>query len=314
MIGTDLDLAARLLREGKLVAVPTETVYGLAANALNPAAVAEIYEVKQRPSFNPLIVHCASVDEAKKYVSNFPEIAEKLADKFWPGPLSLLLPKSELVPDIVTAGLPNVVVRVPSHPILRELLNKLDFPLAAPSANPFKQISPTKAEHVEQHLGDKIPYILDGGSSEHGLESTILSLVNSPPVLLRHGAITQEEIDGITGSLNSAIENDKNPQAPGQLKQHYSSNKPLRIYRDLAEELQRFKDKKVSVLHFGPNELQGDFNYQLSETKDFKEAAANLFKYMHIADADKSDLILAPRVPEKGIGKAINDRLGRAEH
>ncbi|MFB1012218.1 MAG: L-threonylcarbamoyladenylate synthase, partial [Bacteroidia bacterium] len=172
MIGEDLLKASEILKRGELVAIPTETVYGLAANALNPNAVAKIYEAKERPSFNPLIVHVASIKEAKKYVKEFPEIAEQIAEAFWPGSISLLLPKHSIIPDLTTAGLPNVVIRVPNHPLTLELLESLDFPLAAPSANLSNTVSPTTAEHVQLGLGSKIEYILDGGKSAIGVEST----------------------------------------------------------------------------------------------------------------------------------------------
>ena len=199
MIGSDLAKAAELLSEGKLVAIPTETVYGLAANALSPSAVSTIYEVKNRPHFNPLILHISKIDEASKYVTDIPSSALKLMKAFWPGSLSILLPKNECVPDIITAGSPYVVLRVPNHPLTLELLRSLDFPLAAPSANKSNSVSPTRPEDVLEELQDGAPYILDGGECTIGLESTIVKIVDDKVVILREGGISREDILTKTG-------------------------------------------------------------------------------------------------------------------
>ncbi|MBT8326564.1 MAG: threonylcarbamoyl-AMP synthase [Bacteroidia bacterium] len=312
MIGTDVSVAARLLSEGEVVAIPTETVYGLAANALNPEAIAKIYSVKNRPTFNPLILHVKSIDEAKKYVKNFNTTAQCLAEKFWPGPLSILLQKNNLVPDVVTAGLPNVVLRVPKNTKSLELLNALNFPLAAPSANISNTVSPTSAQRVEQNLGNRIPYILDGGPAEVGLESTIVSLLNDEVVILREGGITKEELEEVLG-MTVTYSSSKEISSPGQLKKHYATHKPLYIVKDLEKALQDFKNKKVSALLFTENDSLDCFNtYQLSRNNNLSEAANNLFEMMNRADEDDSDVILVEEAKNTGIGRAINDRLRRA--
>lgn len=193
-IGKDIETAVALLENNKVIAIPTETVYGLAGNALNPCVVNKIYEIKKRPLTNPLIIHLHDTIHINKYVKNIPAIAKKLAEHFWPGALTLLLPKNHLIPDIVTAGLPHVAIRIPSHPTTIKLLRQLDFPLAAPSANPFGYISPTTAEHVKKQLFGKIFYILDGGPCTLGLESTIVGFDNDTPVIYRVGSISPEAI------------------------------------------------------------------------------------------------------------------------
>ena len=215
--GKNYKRAARLLAGGKLVAIPTETVYGLAANALDEYAVEQIFVTKGRPHFNPLIIHIGAKQELSKYVTEVPEMAQRLIDAFWPGPLTLLLPKKEIVPDLITASLPRVAVRMPNHPLTLQLLQSLDFPLAAPSANPFCYISPTRAVHVEQQIGEKIPYILDGGACEQGLESTIVGFEKGLPVVYRLGAITPEAIEAVAGQIKIHQKVSVQPVGPGML-------------------------------------------------------------------------------------------------
>src|SRR5688572_19362754 len=227
--GTDISLARQLLLNNELVAIPTETVYGLAANGLNADAVLKIYETKNRPSFNPLILHVADIEHAKALVEEFPPLAIKLAAKFWPGPLTLVLKKKSNVPDIVSAGLDSIGIRVPDHPLTLELLKSLDFPLAAPSANPSGYVSPTTPQHVQQQLGDKIKYILDGGSCIVGIESTILKVIDNEVTVLRLGGIELEKITaaiGTSGRLRQASE--KNSiEAPGMTDSHYAPRKKV---------------------------------------------------------------------------------------
>lgn len=222
-IGTDIELAAGLLRSGKPVGMPTETVYGLAANGLNPDAVAQIFEIKNRPFFDPLILHVASIELAKQFTHSWSPEAEKLANHFWPGPLTLVLPKNPNVPDIVSSGNPTVAIRIPNHPVALSLLNAVEFPVAAPSANPFGYVSPTTSTHVFNQLGNKIPYILEGGPCNNGLESTIIAcLPNEKPKILRLGSLSINDIISVIGTVDESLTQNSNPSAPGQLDQHYS--------------------------------------------------------------------------------------------
>jgi len=310
VIGEDVVKASEILRKGELVAIPTETVYGLAANALDPSAVAKIYEAKERPSFNPLIVHVASIKEAKKYVTEFPKIAEQIAEAFWPGSISLLLPKNSIIPDLTTAGLPNVVIRVPNHPLTLELLNRLDFPLAAPSANISNTVSPTTAKHVQLGLGNKLEYILDGGKSTIGLESTILALEQENLVILREGGVSREDILAKTGIRISSSSSENN-QSPGNFKKHYSTSKPLYIVQDINRYIHRNPSGRYSALLFEEKSVLCT-SYLLSKSYSMAEIANNLFDFMRRADIDSSDYILIEPIKEIGIGRAIADRIARA--
>lgn len=314
LMGTDIHLAASLLQAAELVAIPTETVYGLAGNALDDNAVRKIYAVKERPAHNPLILHIAGKSELAKYVSGWPAVAEQLMDRFWPGPLTLLLSKKPLVPDTVTAGSPRVAVRVPAHPLTLELLKILPFPLAAPSANPFGYISPTTPEHVQAQIGDKIPYILDGGPCQQGVESTIIGFEGDEPVLYRYGALPPEDIEAITGSLSIYIRDEQAPQAPGMLLKHYAPHTPFVLTDDLESALPKFAGKKVGLLLFSEMPVNtGSFMYELlSANADLKEAASHLYAAMHRLDNAGLDMIIAEKFPDTGLGKAINDRLLRA--
>lgn len=310
MIGTDVARAAQLLGDGKLVAIPTETVYGLAANALDPEAVAEIYHVKNRPEFNPLILHISSAADAAKYVTDIPELAKKLMDAFWPGSLSILLPKSNLVPDIITAGSSHVVLRVPNHWKALELLQQLDYPLAAPSANISNTVSPTTAQHVEEGLGSQISYVLDGGECTVGLESTIVAIEPDGVRILREGGISQEQILQIEGV--KLLENELTDiQSPGQLKKHYSTIKPLYIVESISDYLEKNPNDKCSALLYEDIQVNCT-SYLLSQDYNLAEIANNLFATMRKADADENDIILIEKVKEEGIGRAVADRLRRA--
>ncbi len=312
-IGKDIQKAKDFLEKDELVAIPTETVYGLAANALNPIAVAKIFEAKERPTFDPLIVHTHSLQEVYKFVTNIHPALLKLAEAFWPGPLTLLLPKKELSPSLVTSGLDRVGVRVPKHPSTLDLLSLLNFPLAAPSANPFGYISPTTAMHVEKQLGTKIPYILDGGSCEVGLESTIVGEENGEIIIYRLGGLSVDEIETIVANVSVQLNQSSNPKAPGQLKSHYAPKKPVYI-GNLNELQKQYSDKKIGAIVFG-NDIKLNESIlikNLSSTKNYQEASANLFSFLRELDEADVDIIISELLPETGLGLAINDRLRRA--
>lgn len=315
-IGSDTQLAAKLLQEGQLVAIPTETVYGLAGNALNESAILQIFKAKDRPFFNPLIIHLPNWEKVGDWVLDLPEQAVKLAAEFAPGPLTFLLNKKPTLSDLVTAGSPKVAIRIPAHPLTHELLGQLDFPLAAPSANPFGYVSPTKALHVLAGLDGKIPYILDGGGCQIGLESTIVDFENQQVIVRRKGGVAIEEIEEVLGEkvlVQTGVE--EHPVAPGQLKSHYATTTPL-ILGKPSEFVNSMDSQKIAVLAFGDNMsgVRADFYFQLSENANLDEAAQRLFSMMRQADASGADLILTELLPEIGLGRAINDRLRRAAH
>jgi L-threonylcarbamoyladenylate synthase len=312
-IGTDIEKAIAHLKAGNLVAIPTETVYGLAASALNEQAVANIFKTKNRPFFDPLIVHVADLASAKKYVKEMPAEAELLFNTFSPGPLTILLPKNNTISDLVTAASPLVAIRIPRHPLTLQLLTMLDFPLAAPSANPFGYVSPTTASHVFDNLGGKIPFILDGGACEVGLESTIVGIENGKWKLYRQGGIPQEEIECITGPLGTP---EKSPQkeAPGMLDSHYSPKKPL-LLGDLTSLAHFNKGKRIGFLTFNeppPSAFREQVCLILSPNSNLHEAANKLFASLRLLDLSDVDVIVAELVPDEGLGRAINDRLKRA--
>jgi len=304
--------AAEIIRQGGIVAFPTETVYGLGADAHNPLAVARVFEVKRRPFFDPLIVHIASPAHLKKLVKDIPSSARKLTEKLWPGPLTVVLFKEEHIPDIVTAGLPTVALRMPSHPMALSLIKESKCPLAAPSANPFGYLSPTTAEHVRGQLADQVDLILDGGPCPVGVESTIVSFSENKPRLLRPGGVSLEEIESIIGKVEISPIRDR-LVAPGMLPRHYAPRTPIVLDWD-EKHLDSYKGKKIGFLAFREPEnfLQFQHIEVLSKKGDFREAAANLFSAIRRLDALDLDLILAEAVPEAGLGRAIMDRLRRA--
>lgn len=309
-IGKDLAKAKALLKRGELVAIPTETVYGLAGNALNADAVTKIFEVKNRPSFDPLIVHVASLHSVSHYADNLPLKALALAKQFWPGPLTLLFKKKNIIPDIVTSGLDSVGLRCPNHELTRSLLEKLDFPLAAPSGNPFGYVSPTRPEHVNEQLGDKIAYILDGGVCKVGIESTIVGFVHDKPTVFRLGGLSIEEIEKVVGSVDLSLNASSNPKAPGQLKSHYAPGKRVLI-GNIEELVQEVVLQRTAVLSF-QKDYQVPHQFILSPTGNMAEAAKNLFLALRTLDKLPVDTILTEYVPTEGLGNAINDRLRRA--
>lgn len=314
-IGISLADAASFLEKGELVGIPTETVYGLAGNALNPDAVTKIFTTKNRPSFDPLIVHTDAIAKVEEFVEVFPASLRLLAERFWPGPLTLLLPKKSHVPDLVTSGLDTVAVRIPRHELTLALLRHLPFPLAAPSANPFGYISPTQASHVEDQLGSKIPYILDGGPCEVGLESTIVGMVDGQVTVFRLGGLELKKIESIVGKVAVMAHSSSNPQSPGMLKSHYAPSKPF-IIGDLRRLVQSHKasGKSFAVLSFHQvfETVSPHQQIQLSEQRNMDEAAKNLFAAMRTLDSLNVSVILSEYLPDDGLGKAINDRLKRA--
>ncbi|MEQ9380490.1 MAG: L-threonylcarbamoyladenylate synthase [Imperialibacter sp.] len=312
--GQDIRQAKALLREGELVAIPTETVYGLAGNAFNPHAVASIYEVKNRPTFNPLITHTDRLEKAAGYVQSVPPLAKKLAETFWPGPLTLLLPKATSLPDLVTAGSDLVAVRIPQHPLTLSLLQQLDFPLAAPSANPFGYISPTTAEHVSEQLGSKIAYILDGGACSVGIESTIVGVEDDTIVVYRLGGISTEDLQQVSQRVRMHEgQRHEMPTAPGMLKSHYAPARKV-IIGNLSELILRYDPERTALISFRNLHPQIPEAHQrvLSASGDLNEAAQQLFSALRQLDKLPVEVILAEFVPNYGLGRAINDRLTRA--
>jgi L-threonylcarbamoyladenylate synthase len=299
--------AVRVLRDGGVVAFPTETVYGLGALAFNPVAVARIFEIKRRPHFDPLIVHVLDRRMLARVALALPELAQELARRFWPGPLTLVLRKHESVPELVTAGLPSVAVRVPSHPVARALLEGLGEPIAAPSANPFGALSPTRAEHVARGLGASVDLILDGGRTEHGLESTIVA-VEPEPSLLRPGAIPAEAIEAIAGPL--ARVRGGPALAPGQLPQHYAPATPLRLIDPSA--VPREQRARAGALTLSAEVDGYAATRVLSRERNLREAAAGFFEALHALDSLGLERIDAQPLPERGLGLAMMDRLARA--
>ncbi len=302
--------AAAALGAGSCVAFPTETVYGLGAAAFDARAVAQIFAIKARPTFDPLIVHVLDAAMLARVAREVPPLAERLAERFWPGALTLVLAKRAEIPGIVTAGLESVAVRVPAHPVARALLAAFGAPIAAPSANPFGRLSPTSAEHVRTQLGERIEIILDGGATPLGIESTIVAF-DPVPTLLRHGAIAREAIEAEIGPLLDATQPDGDaaPQAPGQLLQHYAPRTPICVVDELPPRAQR---ERAAYLGFTGGAEGYAAQRVLSPGGDEREAAAHLFEYLHELDALGLERIDAARVPAHGLGAAIADRLTRA--
>jgi L-threonylcarbamoyladenylate synthase len=311
----DIKLAKQNLIKNELVAIPTETVYGLAANAFSEVAVLKIFALKKRPFYNPLIVHIKSMDYLNEVACQIPYKAHKLAKAFWPGPLTLVLKKKNHIPDIITAGKDTVAIRVPNHPVTLALLATLDFPLAAPSANPFGSISPTTSAHVEAYFKEGLNVILEGGSCERGVESTIIGFENKEPVLYRYGAISLEKIEKVIGTIK-LLENNKKvkPRAPGMLSKHYAPHTKTIFTDNVDTVLAKFSNQKIGLLCF-QHKKDCNRNVQqevLSPSGNFEEASHNLYAAMHRLDECNLDLIIAEKLPDTDLGKTINDRLIRA--
>jgi len=314
IISTDISKAVALLNNEELVAIPTETVYGLAGNIFSEKAIKSVFETKKRPFFNPLIVHISSVGLLPTIVHYIPKKAKRLADAFWPGPLTLVLPKQSIIPDIITAGKDTVAVRIPNHPVTLELLNQLDFPLAAPSANPFGSISPTTAEHVNDYFKDEIKMVLDGGSCQRGIESTIIGFEGDEPIIYRLGSTSIEAIEAIVGPIEIKNKTEITPEAPGMLDRHYAPSTLTILVDDISKAIQKYTDKRIGVLAFS-KPTQHDavaFQIVLSASTDLQEAASKLYDALHQLDKQDLDIIIAERFPDIGLGKSINDRLQRA--
>lgn len=304
--------AAEILRSGGLVAIPTETVYGLAANALDPVAVAKIFAAKERPYFDPLIVHIPEIDWLPRVASEFPPVARRLAERFWPGPLTLVLPKAAGIPDIVTSGLPTVGVRMPDHALTRKVLKLADLPLAAPSANPFGRLSPTTAEHVRQQLGNRIDAVLDGGPCRVGVESTILQVEEDRVIQLRPGGVPLEEIEALVGAVEvSTRAENETPVAPGMLESHYAPRTRL-VVCDEVPLVAPWKRTGLLTLTLKTDTSAYLQVETLSPEGDLVTAAANFFQALHRLDALNLDGIVAVKLPDEGLGRALNDRLRRA--
>jgi len=314
IIGSNILQAQYLLARGEVVAIPTETVYGLAGNAYNEQAVSKIFTIKQRPTFDPLIVHASCLAQVEEFVTHFPAKAYELAEHCWPGPLTILLPKKAIIPDLVTAGFDRVAVRIPDHPLTLALLQALPFPLAAPSANPFGYISPTTPQHVHDQLGDKIPYILSGQACKLGIESTIIGFAHTKPIIYRLGSMSLEALEQLIGPLTMAHDSPGHLQTPGSLVGHYSPHKILKI-GTIQTLISQYQDQRLGILTFDQYYKEVDPEYQVRlapTTGSLEEAATNLFAALRKLDQMPIDLILGTYVPNIKLGRAINDRLTRA--
>jgi L-threonylcarbamoyladenylate synthase len=313
IISKDIQKAAQLLTDEQLVAIPTETVYGLAGNIFSEKAIKSIFSTKKRPFFNPLIVHIHAIDSLESLATHIPEKAKLLAAAFWPGSLTLVLKKSHKIPDLITAGKDTVAIRIPNHPVTLALLKQLPFPLAAPSANPFGSISPTKPEHVARYFKNDIKMVLDGGSCANGIESTIIGFENDEPIIYRLGALPLEDIEAVVGKLVVKNNKEENLDAPGMLARHYAPKTSTFLVTDVLSEVKKHAGKKIGILVF-----KSSLNYEnitevvLSKEGSMQEAASKLYAAMHALDHKNLDIIIAERFPDFGLGNSINDRLQRA--
>ena len=310
-----IQAAVAALQNNEIVAMPTETVYGLAGNAYSEVAVQKIFALKNRPHYNPLIVHIKSANYLGQVAKNIPAVANQLAEAFWPGPLTLVLEKQDHIPDLVTGGKNTVGVRVPNHPVALELLEALNFPLAAPSANPFGSISPTTAKHVADYFTNTLDIILDGGSCDKGIESTIIGFENGQAILYRQGSTKVEDIEKITGPLQIRVHaNNESVMAPGMLSKHYAPSTTTILTEDISSEIENYLGKRIGVLQLSPTSLPSFVIAveTLSQSGDLEEAAKNLYAAMHRLDHQNLDLIIAQKMPAHGMGLAINDKLERA--
>jgi len=314
LVSKDILKAAEILSRNELVAIPTETVYGLAANIYSDTAIKKIFELKKRPFFNPLIVHIHSMEQVMELAVDFPEKAQLLAKAFWPGSLTLILKKQAAVPDLITAGNDTVGIRMPQHDLTLELLKSLPFPVAAPSANPFTHISPTSAQHVKDYFDGALEMVLDGGDCKNGIESTIVGFENEEPVVYRLGSISIEDIRAVVGNVTLKNNKEKAPNAPGMLEKHYAPRTKTYLVENIAHFVAQHPDQKIGLLlHIKePKDRGVEKTIYLTETGDLKEAASKLYSAMHELDKWDLDMIVAQRLPDTGLGKSINDRLERA--
>lgn len=316
MISNNIKLAASLLAQEEIIGFPTETVYGLAGNAFSEKAIQKIYSTKKRPSFNPLIVHIKGIEDLEKIAVEIPAKAYELASRFWPGPLTLILKKQPHISDSITAGKETVAVRIPRHEVALELLSQLDFPLVAPSANPFGSISPTKASHVDEYFREQIPMVLEGGDCKSGVESTIVGFEEERIILYRYGAISKEEIEDVVGPVMVFNKDNKSPKAPGMVLKHYAPSTKFILTNNVKEELLKHKEKRIGLLLF-KDEISGaevDKQIILSSDGSLEEAASRLYNTLHEMDRLHLELIIAERFPDVDLGATINDRLERASY
>lgn len=314
MITVNTQLAKSILEKDGVIGFPTETVYGLAGNAFSEKAIFSIFQLKNRPFNNPLIVHIGSIHQLEGIVREIPPKAIKLINQFWPGPLTLLLKKSLKINDLVTAGQDTVAVRMPNHPLALDLLNSIDFPLVAPSANPYQSISPTAPEHVDSYFGNDIPLILDGGPCNKGLESTIVGFEGEEVIVYRLGALTLEDLESCVGTVQEKNNNHEQVKSPGMAKKHYSPKTPLLCSSFIRIDVQKYVSKKIAVVCFDdlydlePNDRLKSYSFY----GDLQNASTNLYGLLHDLDSQKFDLILVEKFPDLGLGKTLNDRLQRA--
>ncbi len=305
-----VERAVTLLRSGEVVAFPTETVYGLGADAFNADAVAKIFELKKRPRFDPLIVHIARKESVAGLVRSVSPQAERLMDRFWPGPLTLIMEKTELIPDIVTAGLRTVGIRMPGHPVALDLIERLGRPIAAPSANPFGYMSATTARHVANLFDHRLPLILNGGPASYGIESTIVSVRDGSVCIHRHGSVSAEQLAGVVGKVVEKEHDGTTCESPGELPYHYAPHTPLRIVRTSSE----IKIGNSAFLAFRQPQFPVRARHVrvLSAPGDMREAAARFFSSLIELDGTASEIIYAEAIPERGLGKAMMERLRKA--
>tara|TARA_R110002049_G_scaffold7173_2_gene42564 strand:- start:5502 stop:6461 length:960 start_codon:yes stop_codon:yes gene_type:complete len=315
IISTDINKAAELLKNGSVVGIPTETVYGLGASIFNPIAIDYIFELKKRPRTNPLIVHISSVRQLSDLTTEFPKPAQKLADAFWPGSLTMVLPKSDKVPYQITANKPTVAVRIPDHPVFLKLID-LAGPIAAPSANPYERISPTTAIHVASYFPLGLPLVIDGGSCKNGIESTIVGFEEDKVIIYRLGSISVEEIEAVVGKV--ALKNEANEAniTPGMSQKHYAPITKTIVTDFIEDFIEDFKQQKIGVIRFMTEEKNDNVtkHLTLSPEGSLEEAASNIYAYLHELDELKLDFILIEPLPNRGVGRSINDRLKRATH
>ena len=314
MITSNISKAVLALNEGDLVAIPTETVYGLAGSAYNEHAINKIYQLKNRPTCNPLILHTHSIEEVFKFVKEIPPNALKLAEAFWPGPLTLLLPKKSNIPKTVTSGSHLVAVRIPNHPVALSLLRQLEFPLVAPSANPYTRISPTNAKMVYDYFGEDLPIILEGDICSKGIESTIVGFHDNVPIIYRQGAISVDAIEFIAGKSKVQATKNEKITTPGMSPLHYAPQTKFCIVESILDFVKENQDLKIGVLTLGKLEIKqpNTTSINLSISADLEEASTNLYKSMYDLDGIGLDIIIIELFPEIGIGKSLNDRIRRA--
>jgi L-threonylcarbamoyladenylate synthase len=314
MITNKIQDAKEALDKDEIIGLPTETVYGLAGNIYCDQALEKIFSLKKRPFYNPLIVHIKSIDDVFKIAENIPEKAIQLANWFWPGPLTLILNKQSHISPIITADKPTVAVRVPNHPVALELLRTIDYPIAAPSANPFGSISPTTSQHVQDYFGEELSIILEGGACLNGIESTIIGFEDDLPIVYRLGAISIEEIESIVGEVAINNHSESQPKAPGMISKHYSPKTRLILSKNVMEDVEKYNKMRIGVIS-----LYQEMNHSsvisteiLSPTKNLYEAASKLYAAMHRLDKLNLEIIIAEVLPNNSVGQSINDRLQRA--